>query len=211
MFQFSFFTLTGKNCPETHPFRGLNSTNHTVCFDECRQDQYLVYNSTYKSFVCTNCNMSHCKTCVAAGKCNSCFDGYTFDSANYNCTLSPGYCLNSQNQSQKCGDAMTNCLNCSSNTTCTICKIGFFLNTSNLCSPCSNLTADCTQCNSTHCVNCALPKVLINATLCSLPMDPQPLPTPNEVSVTCEDPNCITCQTGNSSICLRCSSSLYEL
>jgi hypothetical protein len=155
--------------------------------------------------------MSHCKTCVSAGKCNSCFDGYTFDSTNHNCTLSPGYCLNSQNQSQKCADAMTNCLNCSSNTTCTICEHGFFLNASNLCSPCSNLTADCTQCNSTHCVNCALPKVLINATLCDLPMDPQPLPTPNGVSGACEDPNCIACQTGNSSICLKCSSSLYEL
>jgi cysteine-rich repeat protein len=212
MFQYSFFTLSvPKKCPDTHPLRGQNSSNDTVCFDECRGDQYLVYNSTLKSLVCTDCNMSHCKTCVAAGKCNSCFDGYTFDSVNYNCTLSPGFCLNSQNQSQKCEDAMPNCLNCSSNTSCTHCKSGFYLNTSNLCSPCSNLTADCTLCNSTHCTNCALPKVLINATLCSLPMDPQPLPTPNGVSATCKDPNCISCQTTNSSICLLCSSSLYEL
>jgi cysteine-rich repeat protein len=60
-------------------------------------------------------------------------------------------------------------------------------------------------------MDCNPPKTLINATLCSDPMDPQPLPTPNGPSSSCKDSNCLSCQGANPSHCLLCSSSLYEL
>ena len=155
--------------------------------------------------------MTQCKTCVAANKCNSCFDGYVFDPVNFNCTLSAGFVLNAQNQSQKCEEVIPNCLNCYNSTNCTQCKIGFYVNSSNLCDPCSKVTSDCSRCNSTHCMDCTLPKTLINSTLCSDPMDPQALPTPNGPSYSCKDPNCLSCKVDNPSHCLLCSSSLYQL
>ena len=70
---------------------------------------------------------------------------------------------------------------------------------------------DCSKCNTTSCLDCLAPKVLINQTLCSDPIPSQQLINPSTPRGPCTDPNCFECSATNTSHCVVCKSNLYIL
>lgn len=83
----------------------------------------------YSSGQCLNC-VAPCITCLDAGTCLSCGNGYYLDSGTKTCKI--------------CYTAIANCLTCYNTSYCVGCQHGYYLNT--LKTACIKCPSNCTTC-----------------------------------------------------------------
>lgn len=140
---------------------------------------------------------AHCQQCNSSLVCTACASLYF---------LADAAC-------HSCQSAMDNCLTCSSQNNCFICKSGFYLSPdSSACINCSDKIAQCGQCSysqseqSLKCQAC-LPEYFINGSSCLPCLQVLPF------CLQCSGPlTCITCQSGyfinSTQQCVDCSTIL---
>ena len=106
-----------------------------------------------------------------------------------------------------CSYNLAACLNCTADgLICTVCSAGHYLS-AGVCTACSSISTTCIKCEIGKCLACQLPDVLINQTLCSLPVTINP----SSPDYPCTDPNCFNCSRPNVDNCLTCKSRLLTL
>jgi cysteine-rich repeat protein len=160
---------------------------------------------------CVVCADPLCRTCDNPTQCSSCVSGYTLVETTQTCAPNVGYYLDASSVLRACNYSLAGCLNCSADgATCALCQDGYYLSGS-ACATCSGIYPDCSKCNTTSCIDCLTPKVLINGTLCSDPIPSQTIVVPSTPRGPCTDTNCFECSATNVSNCIVCKSNLYIL
>lgn len=69
---FSYLMINKIYCPFSYPYNAQSRTSpwNYECFDQCYENQYVVYNNDTKNLDCMNCTDVNCKLCEAASQCS---------------------------------------------------------------------------------------------------------------------------------------------
>lgn len=162
-FRYSYLLINLLHCPPTHQIFNFNqSTGVRECFDSCYANEYIIYNPIFTFLRCLLCPNPLCASCENETTCSSCVAGYVLDEVTKGCVISGKYYDDGTGSVFPCANALTGCLNCTSNGgSCTLCASNFVIN-GGTCTSCSSIVTDCVRCNLTACFECLAPKVLIN-------------------------------------------------
>lgn len=180
-------------CKPCGPGCTVCDANNPLICSECYAGMYL------SSTSCLPCSVTCAKCSGSADSCSSCLPGQYFNINN-----------------QVCRSCSRNCLTCSSESTCTLCRKGFVVTSAGGCRGCSLSCSSCSASDITQCTSCAVGLELSGSQCVQCPSNcqvcnkgfcqtcaPGYTPTDGTCSLNCQLP-CATCATNQPTICLSC-------